>query len=141
MQNSKEYRQFNRHFIGPILPKKIAKERGIGIYFKESMPASKPERVDCKREIPFRSVGQGDWRNTSSAINLKYHVTPLWANKQAIKEQYTLAKTLTEQTGIKHHVDHIIPLRHPLVCGLHTETNLRVIPAWENIQKSNDFKV
>jgi hypothetical protein len=37
-KESYEYSYFKRHFIGPILPKKIAKNRGIGIYFKEPMP-------------------------------------------------------------------------------------------------------
>jgi hypothetical protein len=26
-------------------------------------------------------------------------------------------------------IDHIIPLKHPLVCGLHTPNNVRAIPA------------
>lgn len=35
------------------------------------------------------------------------------------------------------HVDHIIPLVHPLVCGLHVETNLQAIDPIKNIKKSN----
>jgi len=141
MNESKDYRKFNKNFVGPILPKKIAKQFEIGIYNREPMPAVKPDRVDCKREKPLRSVDGGDWRSTNNVKNLKHHVQPLWADKTKIKEIYLLAKTLTEQTGIKHHVDHIVPLRHPLVCGLHTDTNLRVITAFENVQKSNDFTV
>jgi len=37
-KESYEYSHFKRHFIGPILSRKIAKNRGIGIYFKEPMP-------------------------------------------------------------------------------------------------------
>jgi hypothetical protein len=37
----------------------------------------------------------------------------------------------------RFHVDHVIPLRHPLVCGLHAHTNLRVVPALVNLKKGN----
>ena len=40
------YRKFKSDFVGPILPRKIARERGIG--FGVSMPADKPPRCDKK---------------------------------------------------------------------------------------------
>ena len=152
--NSREYAKFKRTFVGPILPKKIKKERGIGML--PSMPAIKPPRSDWKNGIAMTipgvklidadSVKSGnkptnDWRCARYGINLKSLVTPKWADKNAIKEFYKEAKRLTKETGIAYHVDHIVPLRHPLVCGLHVENNLRVIPYFENNQKSNYFIV
>lgn len=67
----------------------------------------------------------------------KLHATPGWANQEAIDEIYREADRLTRETGVPHQVDHIVPLNHPLVCGLHVETNLRVIPAAENMAKRN----
>lgn len=56
-----------------------------------------------------------------------------------IREAYALAALRTKLTGIKWHVDHIIPLRNSMVCGLHCEKNLQVIPARDNISKGNRF--
>lgn len=54
-----------------------------------------------------------------------------------IGEAYRLAKLREKICGGKWHVDHIVPIQSKLVCGLHVESNLRVIPAFMNISKSN----
>ena len=63
---------------------------------------------------------------------LKLKATPPWADLEKIKEIY---RTCPKD----YHVDHIIPLQGELVCGLHVETNLRHLPALENLQKHNKF--
>lgn len=63
--------------------------------------------------------------------------TPSWQDKESLQAIYEDAKVRSITTGIKHHVDHIIPIRHKLVCGLHVVANLRIVPAIENISKSN----
>lgn len=63
--------------------------------------------------------------------------TPGWASRLKIACFYLQAATATRQTGVRHSVDHVVPLNHPLVSGLHVEHNPRVLPLAENIQKSN----
>ena len=65
------------------------------------------------------------------------NATPSWANKFFIAEAYRLAKLREKICGGKWHVDHIVPLASKLVCGLHIEQNLQVIPGIENIAKGN----
>lgn len=70
----------------------------------------------------------------------KLRATPKWADKKAILSIYAEAKRIERETGIKMHVDHIVPLQGVNVTGLHTHTNLQIIPASENIKKSNKFQ-
>jgi hypothetical protein len=66
--------------------------------------------------------------------------TPSWADHDKIRQFYSLAKELTEQTGVEHEVDHIHPLQGKLVSGLHVETNLQVLPKIANRAKGNRFE-
>lgn len=62
----------------------------------------------------------------------KIQRTPAWADNKKILEFYKHKPPGT-------HVDHIIPLHHRLVSGLHVENNLQYLPGTENLQKSNKF--
>ena len=67
---------------------------------------------------------------------------PKWVDadeRWLINEAYSLARLRSKLFGFKWHVDHIIPLRNKNVCGLHTIMNLQVIPANDNLCKSNKF--
>ena len=71
--------------------------------------------------------------------DLRRKATPSWANKFFISEIYDLARGRTKVMGVKWQVDHIVPLKNDLVCGLHVEQNLRVVLATENRSKKNRY--
>lgn len=64
---------------------------------------------------------------------------PKWANKKTMNSIYRQAKNMQKSDGVLRHVDHIVPLNHPLVSGLHCEFNLQILTAKENISKKNKF--
>ena len=68
--------------------------------------------------------------------------TPPWITaeqKLQMRRLYLQAQGLTNITGERYVVDHIIPLISPEVCGLHVPWNLRVITQDDNLKKSNKF--
>lgn len=67
----------------------------------------------------------------------KNSATPAWSNRKRVLEIYSMCRRMSKITGIRHHVDHIVPLISKTVCGLHNEFNLRVVTATENLRKHN----
>ena len=70
----------------------------------------------------------------------KISATPKWltkVQKDEMVQLYKLREQLSLEKGIIYHVDHIIPLINKDICGLHVPWNLQVIPAIDNLKKSN----
>lgn len=68
--------------------------------------------------------------------------TPGWLtedHKAAIRATYKAARSAWLNTGVKHHVDHIVPLQGENVSGLHVPWNLQVITAHQNWKKYNNM--
>jgi hypothetical protein len=74
----------------------------------------------------------------------KLQRTPSWLTPcelERIQALYSIAAMFTRESGIEHHVDHIVPLQGESVSGLHVYDNLRILPAIENLKKSNKHDV
>lgn len=67
----------------------------------------------------------------------KNGAVPDWADRKEMRRFYLEAGRLTRETGIPHTVDHIVPIVSDLVCGLHCEANLQVMPHAANAAKGN----
>lgn len=83
-----------------------------------------------------------DYYKTLTSLRKRRHrnATPKWLSakqKDAVRQLYQIAITMTRTTGERYVVDHIVPLLSHEVCGLHVPWNLRVITQEENLKKSN----
>jgi len=107
-----------------------------GIRLKTQYPAwvfAPPGKSMCERHGAMRTKDGANRRAS------KISATPKWVDHKAIAKIYQDAAEIQRITGIEHEVDHIVPLRSKLVCGLHVPANLRVITAKENNRKGNKF--
>lgn len=67
----------------------------------------------------------------------KKHATVAWCDAAAVRALYAEAARMTRETGVRHEVDHIVPLQGRNVCGLHWEGNLQILTKIENQRKRN----
>ena len=63
-----------------------------------------------------------------------FQAKPAWADNKLINEIYRHARDSKGKV-----VDHVVPLNHKYVCGLHCEDNLEVITEKANSTKSNNW--
>jgi hypothetical protein len=64
---------------------------------------------------------------------------PPWVRKKDFNALRAEARWLSVMHGKEMVLDHIVPLRHPRVCGLTVPWNLRIIPWDTNLTKGNNW--
>lgn len=103
---------------------------------KRKTALQRPARVEAlkTRDIAAWKAKRA-WERRSRKLAVA-NAKPNWADDEEIRMWYEVAEVLS-RGGVQFHVDHIIPLRSPLVCGLHVQNNLTVIPWHENLAKGN----
>lgn len=65
------------------------------------------------------------------------NATPSWIEEHHFREIVRDCIRANNDTGQKHHLDHIIPIAGKTVSGLHVPWNLQVLDASTNCSKSN----
>lgn len=105
--------------------------------YLENQQAERLRKKTYRAANPFVVAAQSSMYRISRARSVLPCLTK--QDLDRIKTKYKEANWMTRHTGIKHHVDHIIPLKGKLVSGLHVPWNLRVITASHNLSKGNSL--
>lgn len=133
--------------------KDIQKRRATGRRFRRNHSERlKQEQRDAYKKDPssYKLSNKKHCQKYSDKINayfakrraLKLQRTPKWLtidDFRFMKLFYTEAAILYKKTGIKYHVDHIVPLQGKNVSGLHVPWNLQLLTGFENCSKNNKF--
>lgn len=70
----------------------------------------------------------------------KRNAQPAWLTPEQLAQMeaiYAEAREVEDLLGCKMHVDHIYPLQHKEMCGLHVPWNLQILTASQNVVKHN----
>ena len=111
-------------------PEKVKAERRRQ-YARRSADPIIREEDRAKLKLWFSSNGNRT-RLQSARRAAQIQATPSWG-QEGIADVYQEAEY--QQT----HVDHTVPLRSKLVCGLHVWDNLQLLTAQDNVRKGNKF--
>ena len=146
LKYAKEFVEANREKVLKQKKEYYEKIKLLESYKEKMRQYSKKYQIENKEKV--REI-QRNWYATSTRAKSigaeksrrRRTCKVKWANDFFISEIYHLAQLRSRLLGVKYHVDHIIPLKHPLVCGLHVENNLQIITQHENCVKRNKFNL
>lgn len=136
---AKEYRDQNKEIIS-LKHKKYHEQNREKIIARVKKFCEENKKHVALYQKNYRAANKSSMRVRSSERRARQkNATVNWANAIKIKQVYEECEKKNESTGIEHHVDHIVPLTHKLVCGLHNEFNLQVLTKKENLTKKNCY--
>jgi len=130
--NIKARKKWNTKYRMSALGKETKRKNNLIYYYEQG--GKEKLRLWRKRYYSNKKGKAIMNAKTNKRRAYKLKAIPKWANLERIKEIYKKCKK-------GYHVDHIIPLRSPIVCGLHVENNLRILKARNNIIKSNRLEL
>lgn len=100
------------------------------------------ERLKAQAKVWALANPEAVKRNAYASVRRrqarKVRATPEWADQAAIKAVYDECFA-RRKTGEDVEVDHLVPLKSTLVCGLHVPANLQVLESSKNRSKSNRY--
>ena len=136
--NAKEYREVNREKIRLYQKAYVAKHPDRVRESRRSYVLRNPDAVAASAQKSRADDARKNYMNAyvRGRQARQKKATPIWVNMQKVRAVYAEARKI-RKSGVNVHVDHIVPIKSDVVCGLHWEGNLQILPAVENIRKGN----
>ena len=106
------------------------------------MGSSNVSQVSRRMKLQIMAGNIPPWiskHRRSARLIAHYLSAPLWVDHRDFKHLRDKAIAETKRTGIRHTLDHIVPVTHPFVCGLTVPWNMQVVPHVVNIAKGNKW--
>jgi len=135
----------NVRVCGKNVPKETRKLR-----YERSKTYNKKPKTPEQRRLDVERANKWVKENPGRALLNKSlykkqvkKATPPWLSEEHKEQMYTMyevCQIVKRQTEAPHEVDHIIPLRGKIVCGLNVPWNLQILPKRVNNIKSNKFE-
>lgn len=127
----KAYNAANRDHINAYAAAYHAANRHLRNVKKAAYQANNKEAVSASNAAWYASNKPQKAAACARRRALKVQATPVWADQEEMSFIYQ------EAAYHQLHVDHIVPLKSKLVCGLHWEWNMQLLTMRENKSKGN----
>ena len=140
LKQEKHFKRFNKYLISILNQQRryrsnpeVLKRKKISDRKYYLNPINKEKQRLYRKKYYSTPEGKAKMNaKTNYRRALRFRAIPKWSNLEKIREIY-------KNCPKGYHVDHIIPLNNPKVCGLHVENNLQYLTAKQNISKGNRF--
>lgn len=104
-----------------------------------STPLSKQSPMWLSKQDPNDPDLNPNYRRSILYYRQLYIAWPEWCTTHPDFKRIALEWATRMAAGEEVHIDHIVPIISNIVCGLHVPWNLQVIPAKDNLKKSNKW--